>query len=195
MIDYKYNISEDVYSKCHEFAINSVGTSTDKYARRNQFDVEKITKDIRNGKIAEECTYLSLKEKYPFLSPPDYQIYEKSKKNWDPDLKDPSGIRFAVKSQDYESAVAYGDSWVFQIGNGKYDCDSTIFKEIDPNHYVIFNSLNVPKRQGTIKGIVKIQWLHDKKLFKQMKLPQLRNNKVAVYLDDMLKYEGELFQL
>ena len=195
-MNYKYIISDEMYQKCEQFAKDSVLTSADKYARRNQFDVEKIKKDIRNGKLGEQGTHNILSSQYPNLSQPDYQIYDKSQKNWDPDLKDTSGIRVAVKSQDIDSAINYGESWVFQFGNGKnYDCDTAVFKEIDDNHYVAFNALNVPKRFGVIRAVVKISWLHEKKLFKEMKVHQLRGNKVAVYYEDLEKYSNELFQL
>lgn len=185
-----------MYQKCEQFAQDSASTSADKYARRNQFNLEKIKKDIRNGKIGEQGTYSVISQQYPNLSLPDYNIYSKQDKSWSPDLNDPSGIRIAVKSQDIDSAINYGESWVFQFNNGaNYDCDTGVFKEKDDNHYVAFNALNVPKRFGTIRAIVKISWLHEKELFKEMKVHQLRGNKVAVYLDDLIKYEKELFQL
>lgn len=192
----KFVISEDILNKCKDFAKNSVNTSADKYAKRNQYDIEKIEKDIRNGKVGEEAVYGQLVSSYPELSLPDHNIYEKKDKSWDPDLKDSkSEIRIAVKSQDIDSAINFGESWVFQFGNGKYDCDAGVFKETDPNHYVAFVSLNVPKRIGTIKAIVKIQWLHDNKLFKEMQKESLRGNKVAVYYDDLEKYPNDLWQL
>lgn len=196
-IEPNFEISPEVYTKCTNFANDSVKTSADKYARRNQNDVYKIMKDIRNGKIGEEAVYAKVVERFPKISEPDHNIYDKKDKSWAPDLKDAdSDLRLAVKSQDFESAVNFGDSWVFQFGNGgKYDCDTEIFKEIDPNHYVAFVSLNVPKRKGTIRAIVKVSWLHEKKLFKEMKKQSLRGNKVAVYLEDLEKYKEELWQL
>lgn len=196
-IDSKFTISQDVLDKCLSFAKSSVNTSSDKYARRNQFDVEKIIKDIRNGKVGEEAVYEKVSAQFPQLTKPDHQIYDKKNKNWDVDLKDTaSNMRLAVKSQDIESAIAFGESWVFQFNDGKkYDCDTGIFKESDPNHYVAFVALNVPKRSGIIKAIVKVQWLHDKKLFKEMKRQTLRGNKVAVYFDDLEKFKDELWQL
>ncbi len=194
--DPKFLISDDIFNKCTDFSKASVGTSTDRYARRNQFDVEKIARDIRNGKIGEEGVYEKMVSRFPKLSQPDHNIYEKKSKNWAPDLKDVSGTRIAVKSQDIESAISFGESWVFQFGNGgKYDCDTGVFKETDPNHYVAFVALNTPKRFGTIRAIVKIQWLHDKKLFKEMKKKNLRGNKVAVYYDDLIQLPNELWQL
>lgn len=197
-IESKFYISPIIFEKCTKFAKDSVSTSADKYARRNQFDLEKIAKDIRNGKIGEEGVWDNVSKLYPDLSAPDHKIYQKKDKSWSPDLSDEkSGFKLAVKSQDIESSLEFGESWVFQFGNGgKYDCDSAVFKESDPNHYVAFVSLNVPKRTGEIKAIVKIQWLHDKKLFKEMKKANLRGNKMAVYWSDIAQYkEEELWQL
>jgi hypothetical protein len=190
------SISEDLNNKCINFAKLSVESSADKYAQRNQFNVEKIMKDIKVGKIGEELVHQELSQKYPQLSLPDHNIYDKANKSWDPDLKDPSGVRIAVKSQNIDSALEYDDSWVFQGGiDRERDCDSGIFKESDPNHYVAFVSLNVPKRTGQIRAIVKVQWLHDKNMFKEMKRENLRGNKVAVYLEDLEKYPEELWQI
>jgi len=97
--DPKFKITEDLNNKCVTFAKASVNSSADKYARRQQYDVEKIVKDIRNGKLGEEGVYELLSADYPNLSKPDHNIYDKKDKSWAPDLKDPSGIRVAVKSQ------------------------------------------------------------------------------------------------
>jgi hypothetical protein len=193
----KFIITPDIYEKCTSFAKASVGSSSDKYARRNQFNIEKIVKDIRNGKIGEEGTYKVLLGKFPQLSSPDHNIYDKKDKSWDPDLKDlASGIRVGVKSQDYESAIHFGESWVFQFRAGqKYDVDTGIFGGKDDKHYVAFVALNVPKKTGEVRAIVSVSWLHDKKLFKEMKKQNLRGNKVAVYYEDLANYKEELFQL
>lgn len=197
-LDKSIIITPEIYEKCTIFGKSSVTSSADKYAKRNQFDVEKIVKDIRNGKIAEELTRQVCLEQLPNLSEPDYNIYDKGNKSWDPDLKDlPLDIRVAVKSQDIESDINFGRSWVFQYGNGgKYDCDSGVFGKGDnSNHYVSFVSLNTPKRQGFIRALVKVSWLHDKKLFKEMKKQSLRGNKLAVYYEDLEKYKDQLWQL
>jgi len=196
-IDPKFIISEDINNKCLAFAKASVSSSSDKYARRQQFDVEKIMKDIKIGKIGEEGVYEKVSILYPELSKPDHQIYSKKDKSWSPDLIDSeSGLHLAVKSQGIESALAFEDSWVFQYNDGKnYDCDKGVFKEVNDKHYVAFTSINVPKRIGEIRAIVKIQWLHDKKLFKEMKKQSLRGNKVAVYMDDLEQYGDQLWQL
>jgi hypothetical protein len=197
IIDPKFTISQDILNKCLTFAKSSVNTSTDKYARRNQFDGEKIIKDIRNGKVGEEAVWEKYAIDFPNLSKPDHQIYDKKDKSWTADLVDKvSNIRLAVKSQDIDSSIHFGESWVFQFGNGgKYDCDTGVFKTTDDNHYVAFVALNTPKKTGLIRAVVKVQWLHDKKLFKAMQKQSLRGNKVAVYYDDLEKYSNELWQL
>lgn len=193
----KFIITDEIFNKCVTFSNDSVVTSSDKYAQRNQYDITKIVLDIRNGKIAEECVWRILKDSYPNLSAPDYNIYLRKDKSWDPDLKDSTvPLRIAVKSQEIKSEIAFGRSWVFQFGNGrKFDCDTGIFGEPDLSHYVSFVSLNVPKRNGEVRAIVKVQWLHDKKLFKAMQKQSLQGNKVAVYYEDLEKFKDELWQL
>jgi hypothetical protein len=195
----KIIITQDMITKCSAFAAASVSSSSDQYARRNQFNVNKIEKDIKIGKIGEECVYLSLSESNYNLTKPDHEIYSKENKSWDTDLKDlNSDVRISVKTQDIEQSYAYGESWVFQ-GNFnskvKTDYDKEVFLNKNPNHYAAFVLLNVPKRIATIKAIVKIDWLLDNSLFKPMQKQSLQGNKSAVYFDDLEKYSDELFQL
>jgi hypothetical protein len=189
-------ISEDLIDKAIEFADKSVESNKDRYARRNQTDVDKIIQDIRVGKIGEEIVYNHLISKIPNLSKPDYNIYDKFNKSWDSDLKDgDSSIKIGVKSQNIFSANLYGVSWVFQFNNNKnFDCDKEVFKEESDNNFIAFVSLNIPKRNAEVRGIVKTQFLHDNKLFKDMKKEQLKGNKVAVYWEDLEKLDN-LFQL
>jgi len=191
--DVKLTISEELLNKCTQFAKDSVNTSADKYARRNQSNISKIIEDIRNGKIAEEVVWSTLSKIYPNLSQPDFNIYDKKNKNWNPDLRDQSiPLKLAVKSQEIKSEIAYGRSWVFQYGNGKFDCDTGVFGTIDDTHYVSFVSLNIPKRTAEIHAIVRIKWLHENKLFKPMKMKNLQNNKLAVYYEDLIKLPNQL---
>jgi hypothetical protein len=191
----KYIITEETLDSCAKFATASVQSSIDKYKRRNQFNVEKIIKDIKVGKLGEECVYDLVSKTYPTLSKPDYNIYDKKDKSWLPDLKT-NEFFLAVKTQNIDSAIAYGESWVFQYNFGKnYDCDKGIFKSEDDNHYVAFVAMNVPKRFANIRAIVKVSWLHKNKLFKEMKKENLRGNKLAIYYNDLEQFENELWQL
>ncbi len=192
-----FEITNKIFDNCTKFAKASVDTNLSKYRKRNQFNVAKITNDIRNGKIGEEIVYKHLSLKFPYLNPPDHKIYPKSGKSWEADLIDPiNHLEIAVKAQDLASAQEYGESWVFQNKVGsKYDVDKAIFNEKNENHYVAFVSLNIKEKTAQIKAIIKVQWLHDKNLFKEMKKEKLKNNKVAIYFDDLKSFENELYQL
>jgi hypothetical protein len=106
-------------------------------------------------------------------------------------------VSIAVKSQDIESEINFGRSWVFQFNKNKsYDRDTGIFSnDLDSNHLVSFVSLNVPKRIGTIRAIVNVNWLHSNNLFKEMKKESLRGNKLAVYYEDLEKHLDQLWQV
>lgn len=198
-------ISPDIYHKCDKFAKESISTNLFVLARRGQTQKFAIERQIRSGKIAEELVYNTLIVKYPNLSPPDFTIYSNKNKSWDPDLKDNSQqLTIAVKSQEKEQALQYYESWVFQFNNGKnFDCDTKIFtKNVDPNYYVAFVLLNTPKKMGQIKAIVKVNWLHENKLFQPMTLQKFseNNNKLAVYYDhpdyiSLSHFPNELWQL
>lgn len=190
----EFKITPEMYQKCWQFAEDCLKTNANRYAKRNQFDLEKIKKDICIGKLGELGVYQIYNQKFPQLSYPDFQIYESYQKSWDSDLKDPT-FKLAVKTQSIESEIAFGSSWVFQFNNGKnYDCDKEVFKEVDPNHFVTFVTVNLPKKSGIIKATLKIEDLHKKSLFKEMKKANLRGNKVAVYYEDLLLLNEELFQ-
>lgn len=192
-----HTLTEDTFLRCNAFAEASVGSNAAQYARRNQFNIVKITQDICTGKLGEELVYQALVKQFPNLTKPDHAIYEGRKKSWAPDLSDPdSGVVVGVKTQEIKSELAYGRSWVFQHRVGKsYDSDKGIFGEKDDKHYVAFVSINTPKRIGELRGIVKVSWLHEKDLFKPMKLQHLQNNKMAVYYEDLAKHGKKLWQL
>jgi hypothetical protein len=203
--DSKLIISPEIAEKCEKFAIASAPTNMSALSRRGQTNPEAIKRQIKTGKIAEVLVHLEVSKNFPKMSEPDFGVYTKKEKSWDPDLKDTeSGIRLAVKSQEVEQALQYYESWVFQFNAGKnYDCDKEIFgKDIDPNQYVSFVLLNAPKKTGQIRAIVKVQWLHDKKLFQPMALKKFSetNNKLAVYYDhpefkSLSQFKDELWQL
>jgi hypothetical protein len=201
----KLIISPEILDKCEKFATASAPTNMSALSRRGQSNPEAIKRQIKSGKIAEVLVHQEASKNFPKLSEPDFNIYSKKEKSWDPDLRDlDSEIRIAVKSQEREQADYYHESWVFQFNDGKnYDCDTEIFgKNINPNQYVAFILLNTPKKTGEIRAIVKVQWLHDKKLFQPMALAKFNqtNNKLAVYYDhpeynSLIKYQNELWQL
>jgi hypothetical protein len=193
-MNYKFAITEDIFNRCSKFAADCVSTNIDKYAQRNQFDVDKIEKDIRAGKVGEELVYNYLITLYPNISKPDHNIYQKNNKSWDSDLRGPNGLKIAVKSQDIYSAIHFGESWVFQKGNYERDVDTEIFGSNLEKKFVAFVALNIPKRTGEIRAIVSVKTLHDENLFKPMQKESLQGNKVAIYYSD-LELLTEKYQL
>jgi hypothetical protein len=176
-----------------EFA-NKIDTSY--YANRSQFDNEKRKQDQIVGKLGEVATYNVLKAKYPTLSPVDFTIYSKKEKSWDFDLK-ADGICVHVKSQNFIQSKKYGESWIFQKGNGvNRNYDKEIFDRLTPNQYVSFVSVDLENKKATIKAIVELDFLHKKDLFKLPVLEKLRvANKMAIYFKDMQEFTTKLWAL
>lgn len=207
MSDYssQFTLTPAIIKKCTEFATASAPTNMSALARRGQTNPETIIKQIKTGKSGEVCVHEIVSQTYPNLSSVDFNIYEKKDKSWSPDLHDPiTGFTLGVKSQDVESSLLYHESWVFQFNGGKkFDCDKEVFGEdIDDNRYVAFVLVNIPKKTAQIRAIVKVKWLHEKKLFQPMALKKFNatSNKLAVYFNhpeypSLTNYPNELWQL
>jgi hypothetical protein len=175
-----------------KFAEKSITTNIGIYKTRNQPNIKKGMNDNKVGKVGEEVVHSYLKDKIPAITSPDYAIYKVRNKSWEKDLRDiNSDIKVGVKTQTTVSANKYGESWVFQnTDKGIYSDDKT-----DRNNYIALVLIDLDIKIGIIKAIIRIPWLHNKKLFKPMKLAYLQNNKQAVYYNDLLKYENELWQI
>lgn len=173
---------------------NKIDTSH--YAKRSQFDNEKRKQDQIVGKLGEIAVFNTLKAKYDTLSSPDFNIYEKSKKSWDFDLK-ANNINLHVKSQNLVQSKKYGQSWIFQKGNGvNRNYDKEIFDKISPNQYVSFVLVDLDKYEAEIKAIVTLDFLHKKDMFKPPVLEKLRiANKMAVYYNDIKEFPNLLWSL
>jgi len=179
--------------KCAEFS-ELVDTSL--YVQRNQWDAEKRKADSKIGKLGELVVYYSLIDKYPNISYPDFNIYKAKQKSWDFDLKD-ANFNLHVKTQEALQASKFGESWIFQYGNGKNrHYDKEIFDRLSPNQYVAFVKVNIMKKEGEVRAIVSLDMLHDNKLFALPVLEKLQvANKRAVYYRDLEKYKDQLFAL
>ena len=175
-------------NECTNFA-ESIDTSH--YASRSQTDPEKRKRDQIVGKLGELCVYNVLKNQFPDITYPDFNIYKAKDKSWDFDLK-ASGLNLHVKSQDVLQGKKYGISWIFQASNGRRDYDKEIFDKLSPNQKIAFVSVDMVAKQSILQAIVDLDILHDKKLFKLPKVFKLQNaNKLAVYFDD-LKVIGDI---
>jgi hypothetical protein len=160
--------------KCQEFA-NSMDTGF--YATRNQFNKEKRVLDQIVGKVGELAAFSYFKEKGINTTEPDFAIYGKSKKSWDFDLKG-KDINLHVKTQAKSQGERYGVSWVFE------KTDRHVFRDVSDNDYVCFVSVDLDNKCAEIKSVVALKELHQRELFKPMKLAYL-TSKSAIYFDDL----------
>lgn len=112
MRKYYLPLPTDYQKKLAElFSHYSFSTNLDEYHTRNQNNVEKIKKDIYNGKLAEFMVFNFLLYHNKNPSPPDIMIYGKKNKNFECDIKTPM-VNIHVKSCDATSP--YPNSWLFQ---------------------------------------------------------------------------------
>lgn len=191
-MSYIINIEKKWISDATDFAEKSISTNINKYISRNQPNIKKGMNDNRVGKIGEEVVYNYLVKIMPEITKPDYIVYKVKNKSWEKDLRDiATNVKIGVKTQTKQSAERYGQSWVFQNEDKGINGND----KIDIENYIAFVLIDLDNKVGMIQGIVKVPWLHEKELFKPMKLAYLQNNKKAVYYDDLMKYENELWQL
>jgi hypothetical protein len=186
--------------QCREFAEKSLPTSTDQYARRHQDPAKKERQiiQITNGKLGEELAYACYSPYYPNLTHPDYEVYGKEAKSWDPDLTDPIfGVRVAVKTKDKRDSDAYGFSTIYENTDRHIWGANLDGKALDQNQYICMVSVDPVAKKGQIVACVKLQWLHDNNLFTKPDRDYL-STKMTVRLENMEKVirdANELWQL
>jgi len=158
---------EPYRATCEQFAID-VNPSTCYGERDGQNNANKRIKDQIVGKLGEFGACLYLRSKGWSVEYPDTNIYSSHEKNWSHDLLG----KIAVKSQDTDSENKYGRSWVFQRSDTIHKNKETI---------VIFTSVNLTENKVFIRATRRVKDL----IFEEMKLPQLRNTKQAVYWNNL----------
>lgn len=157
--------------KCKDFA--NKRTQTDLYEKRGGF--KKI--DIISGAMAEMAVYKLLKFREVAVKKPDFTIHEKKDKSFDADLSD--GLhKFHVKGQNLISKKRYGASWIMQ----RYD---PILKKPERMNYLVPCTVDTETGRVEIYGVYSIMSLVDNGCIGECKVPQFRNTKVALYLDQL----------
>lgn len=186
-IDPFYKITPELSDKARKFAEECAKTNHDRYARRGQGNLAAIVEQIATGKIVEQAVYDRLVPFFPNLTPPDWEIYDGTKKNWDHDLHDDVlGINIGCKSQMLKRATKYGASWIFQNReNAKYDKDVGVFGEEakQDGNFICFASID--DHYVYLQALIATSTLHEHNLFKEPVKQDLKNNKKAVYLEDI----------
>lgn len=157
-----------IYKQCEQFAEVVVSTNKDKYAKRNQYNVEVIQKQILEGKVAEWGVWLHFLSLDKELSEPDMNIYSKNKKSFDADLTF-EDLKFHIKSQNFQSMQRYGRSWMFQV-------EDPLFRNAEDNDWCVFCLL-----KSRIVDIIIVEQFN-KLVFGEPKLDKLKGIKKVVYL-------------
>lgn len=194
----KFN--REMADKCRQFAIDSLDTSVDQYARRGQDPSkrQRMIIQLTNGKLAEEIAHAAWQPYFSDLSSPDYNIYSKKDKSWDPDLtSEKSNIRMAVKAKDARDAAEWGASWIFEKTDRKIFGPKLDNQNLDPNQYVCMVVVDLLGLKGEVKACVRLQWLHDMKLFEKPDRDYL-GTKLTVRLrtlERVIQSPEELWQL
>lgn len=177
----EYYIGRDIIKLCEIFADRVISTNKDQYGKRKQYNQSKIWNDIFYGKLAEWGVYfIYLDRGRKNIDPPDMKIYKARDKSFDADLK--YGLfNLHIKSQTYESAYRYGDSWIFQAKDPLFE---------SANEYDIVVGCRVSLDEptsGFIEGAlveIKLEKAFHNLVIGKTKLTKFSDDKKAVYLKD-----------
>lgn len=176
----EYYLGIDIYLLCENFANRVVSTNIEEYSKRKQIDTSKIVTDILYGKLAEWGVYfIYLSRGRTNISTPDMIIYPPYQKSFDADLT--WGLyQIHVKSQTFESANKFGESWIFQAKDPLF---------VHPSEYDILIGCRVQiiRTNGSISGcLVEIRLEKPVKNLKinEPKMSKFKTNKKAIYLKD-----------
>lgn len=141
------------------------------YKKRGGFKVE----DIINGALGELAVNKLLKDAFPDITDPDFNIYDKSQKSYKADMQ--SGNKhFHVKSQSILSAETYGASWLMQRH------DPTL-KNPEHNHYMVPTVVDVKNKVVWVYGVIPMKTLVSEGLVGECVVPMFRQTKVCIYLE------------
>lgn len=175
----EYKLQSDIVKMCEVFSSKVIHTNADEYYRRKQSDLEKIWNDIFYGKLAEWGVYfIYLERERTNIDPPDMRIYSAKDKSFDPDLR--YGLfNIHVKSQTYESAEKFGDSWMFQSKDPLL---------VQPNEYDILIGCRVllSDRDKTAMVKIKLEKPFMNLVIGEPRLSKFVGSKKTIYLKDNL---------
>jgi hypothetical protein len=172
-----FYLSSDIVKICEHFAERSYLTNIDCYALRKQTSPEKIKQDIMLGKLAEWGVYfIYLARGRKSIAPPDLNVYEASSKSFDPDLR--WGLfNLHIKSQTFESAYKFGDSWIFQSKD-------PLFEHSSCYDIMIGCRVSLDDYDGGCNVEIRLEKRFVDLVVAAPKMSKFNDNKKAVYLED-----------
>jgi len=171
----KYLLDSDIIKLCDHFADRVISTNLDCYKKRKQFNYDKIKQDIFIGKLAEwGVFFIYLQRGRHNIIPPDMNVYSKKKKSFDPDMR--WGLfNIHIKSQTYESASRYGDSWIFQAKDPLFEFS---------NEYDIIIGCRVAIGDSCSEVEILLEKPFKNLVFGDTRLSKFAGDKKAIYLKD-----------
>lgn len=170
---------------CSDFADKRMQGSEALYRARGELNSAKIKQDIINGAMAEHAVQQYLVAKGLQASAPDLAIYKGRQKSFSADIT-AADKKFHVKSQTKDSADKYGLSWLFQ----EQDKILTLPGE---NSFLVL--CMVDGEEVHIKAIINEVVLSEANIVSKPKIGRYANTKKAIYFDDLLKSNLNLWGL
>ncbi|MDX1940903.1 MAG: hypothetical protein SFU99_10160 [Saprospiraceae bacterium] len=176
------SLLESDLAQARRFADTVVNTVN--YQDSNQFSRTKIRDDHFISKLGEEAVKQVFERYHSQVQGPDYTIYEGKQKSWEEDLY-VNGIGLAVKTQRRSAAQRYGLSWTFQ--KSQFRTDPILQKPDAWVCFVEYNDLN-EKPIAIVFPAFQMKTLP----LKEPKLPHLKDKKVMVYAEDLLRLPEQI---
>lgn len=167
-------VSEEEVEVALEFAAKRSGDVA-VYESRGGFK----SSDIVNGALAEIAVFNVLVDLFPDVTEPDFNIYDKSRKTFDADLK-AGDLHFHVKGQSISSAERYTESWLMQ----RFD---PILKRPKENHFLVPCVVDVDRRLVLIHGMIPLVDIVKENAIDECTVPRFRATKVALRLSTFIK--------
>ena len=177
-------LTQEEYDTCYDFTQKVVQSNLDCYARRQQFNREKIEDDIIVGKLAEVACRKLLIARGMSPSDIDFAIYGKRKKSFSADItarvnKGPEWY-FHVKCMKEGTASRFGLSWSFQV-------QDSLVRDAGESDYLMLCQMNdyftIDVKTVTLAHTLKDCW-------KDPKLSKLLGIKKVLYWSDLETLES-----
>ena len=179
-----YAIDVDELKQAQDFSTRLMPTLT-YLGSRNQSNSELIQHQNVVGKLGEFAVRRMFQNIGADVSP--VNLFVTTQKSWDADLLIAGRIRVHVKSQDVPSALGWGLSWSFGIGdkdgNKGGHRDKEIFDSYRDVDQVVF--CLVSDEWVGICAQIPVHKLHDLNLFRDPKKKSLVGIKRVVYFKDI----------
>jgi hypothetical protein len=171
---------DEIWHKCRLYAENEFDSTKNMRARRGQTNEQRIKHQTAVGKMGEYVTHEFLSTLGYECTEPDCEVYTGRKKSWASDLF-VDEHKIAVKTQDLDSAMRFGKSWIFQKGGYGFGHTDPVID--GGKSFAVFVTLDLNEKGAYVNGPYDMKVLRS--YFKDPKVPSLRFSKTALYWEDI----------